>query len=196
MLGQAFSLIFIFGDKELESIHRHTHSGCGVYARSDRKTDIILDDVLLFDTDLFEKFYQSLARSFSQNRQTIICKDSVFARQRDHIRECGHADQVEKPFFMAFLETEPFLFQDRLNELPAHTGAAEIFIRICATGLLWIDDGKSGRQFCWRCVMVSDDDIYPIFIGKLDWTDIGDTTVESDEEFYAVVGDLLDRFVI
>ena len=94
------------------------------------------------------------------------------------------------------LQAESFFFQDRLDQFPADTRATEIFVRIRATGLFWIDDGERGRHFGWRRVMVGDDDIHSIFIREFDRTDIGDATVEGNEQFCAIVRDLLYRVII
>src|ERR1035437_5122644 len=44
--------------------------------------------------------------------------------------------------------------------------------------------------------MVGDDDIHPIFICKLDRTDISDTVMDSDEELRAIFGDFFYCFII
>ena len=128
-------VFFGLGDEHIESVHRRPHARRGIDARRDHKSDIIFAQIALIDLELRKEFHEAFAPTFAQDRHSIMSEDAILADERHHIRHRGDADEIEKPFFMAFFERErravlAGLFKERLDELIADAGAAEIFVGI------------------------------------------------------------------
>jgi len=175
--GEFLSAGTLPGAEEFNDVGSHVHTSGGVDAGRDAKGDVEARDGPRGWINLSsgEELAEADADRAPQLAQAESCDDSILAEQGNSVCYCrdgGHFEKAGEELFAGPGTVAPL--EDGLRELEGYGRAAKRLLRVGASMLIGIEDGKRGRSGFIRnatcgCgaiggfgqVMVCDDEVEP-----------------------------------
>ena len=106
---------------------------------------------------------------------------SILSSDVYNISSNGDGTQVEKWVEVVLVGQSPAL-AERLTKFKSYATPGEFFVRVQAIGALGVEDGLSQREFLFRAVVVTDDDVYAQLSGVCNLVEGFDATVKRNDQ--------------
>ena len=106
---------------------------------------------------------------------------SILSSDVYNISSNGDGTQVEKWVEVVLVGQSPAL-AERLTKFKSYATPGEFFVRVQAIGALGVEDGLSQREFLFRAVVVTDDDVYAQLSGVCNLVEGFYATVQRNDQ--------------
>ena len=116
--------------------------------------------------------------------------------ERHHVGHGRNRRQLEERFRDAphFVGRPAHVWQERLDQLEGHTGAAQILLQVRAIRAIGIEHRERRRQLRLGQVMVRNDDVDAQFVGAAHHFGGADAGIHADDQLHALFGGGLHHF--
>ena len=181
--------------EHMKRVLRRVHSRSGVDARAEGETDIVFGQIPLCKARGTEDMLESRSTGFLQDFQSEMRECSVFTGERHTVGNGCKPHHIKPPLFLSVrerkLSARPSAREQCLHELPRNARTAQPFERIRVVAL-----GIENRVRIRKCkayfMVVGDDEVDAMLLCARDGSDVGDATVDGDDDLCAALGERIN----
>ena len=135
----------------------------------------------IFGGHLEQRSNTRSALAVSQALHTEMGQYSILSSHMYDISSNGDGAQIEQWVEVVLVGQSPAL-AERLTKFKSYATPGEFFVRIQAIGALGVEDGLGQREFLFRAVVVTDNDVYAQLSGMCNLVEGLDATVQRNDQ--------------